>query len=686
MTTTPEARIRAAVDRAEEVCHPLDDLLPRTAADAGAPFTPDVLDALRALKREDQAQFERLRAQLKRGGCRVTKLDEALASGRSGHGNLKQADRLIALAREAELFHSPDTTAFADLHINGHRETWPIRGNGFRRWLTRQFFEATDGAPNAEALQSALNALEATAHFAGPEREVHLRMGSREGRFYVDLGDPAWRAVEICPQGWHVVDNPPIRFRRATGMQPLPTPEKGGSIDTLRHFLNVQDAQDFVLVVAWALAALRDAGPYPVLVLSGEQGSAKSTFSTILRSLLDPRTAPLRALPREERDLFITATHSHVLAFDNVSGLPPWISDALCRIATGGGFAVRQLYTDQEEVLFDAARPVILNGIEDIVTRPDLADRAIFLTLAPIPEARRRTEQELWSDFNTARPQLLGSLLDAIVYGLRRLPETRLERLPRLADFARWATACETAFWPEGTFGAAYTGNRNEAVDTVIDADPVGSAICALMTARTDWAGTASDLLNALEDEISEKVRKMKTWPSSPRALSGRVRRAAASLRTIGIDVAFDRAGHARTRTIRLTRKPEFTLAEPSSRSALPPDGLHHSQFSEGGPRTVAPTEDACAPQPDVGTVRSMWLPDKGPAPADGADARTSPFSGSPPREREKAEQLALDEHATSAECDGGLPRTNAEDPARQVAPRHGTEAQVHGAIQSDQQ
>ena len=204
------------------------------------------------------------------------------------------------------------------------------------------------------------------------------------------------------------------------------------------------------------------------------------------------------------------------------------------------------------------------------------------------------------------------------------------------------------------------------------------------MTARTDWSGTASDLLNALEDEISEKVRKMKTWPSSPRALSGRVRRAAASLRTVGIDVAFDRAGHARTRTIRLTRKPEFTLAEPSSRSALPPDGLHHSQFSEGGPRTVAPTEDACAPQPDVGTVRSMWLPDKGPATADGADARTSPFSGSPPREREKAEQLALDEHATSAECDGGLPRTNAEDPARQVAPRHGTEAQVHGAIQSD--
>ena len=148
---------------------------------------------------------------------------------------------------------------------------------------------------------------------------------------------------------------------------------------------------DFVLVVAWALACLRNRGPYPVIVLSGEQGSAKSTFSAILRALLDPNTAPLRALPREDRDLFIAASNGHVLTFDNVSGLPAWISDTLCRLATGGGFAVRQLYTDQDEVLFDAARPVILNGIEDIVTRPDLADRAVFLTLEPIPEERRRT-------------------------------------------------------------------------------------------------------------------------------------------------------------------------------------------------------------------------------------------------------------------------------------------------------
>lgn len=224
-------------------------------------------------------------------------------------------------------------------------------------------------------------------------------------------------------------------------MQPLPDPVSGRSVDSLRTFLNVGNDADFVLVVAWAMAVLRNKGPYPVLVLSGEQGSAKSTFSAILRALLDPNSAPLRALPREDRDLFIAATNGYVLTFDNVTQLRAWISDTLCWLATGGGFAVRQLYTDQDEVLFDAARPVVLNGIEDIITRPDLADRAIFLTLDPISEDLRQPKKLLWEAFEEARPQILGALLDAVSLGLKRLPDTMLEKLPRMADFAVWATA-----------------------------------------------------------------------------------------------------------------------------------------------------------------------------------------------------------------------------------------------------
>lgn len=325
--------ICAAIDAAEEVRDPLEGLVERTAADAGAAFAPDVLERLVALKRDDRAAFEALRAQLKKAGCRVTALDDTIAeeSGEAGGRGPTQADILIDLAQSAELFHTPDGTGFADLGINGHRETWPIRAKGFRRWLARRFFEATGGAPSSEALQSALNVIEAKAHFDAPERAVHVRIGGLDGRLYLDLGDETWRAVEIDAAGWRVIDDPPVRFRRAAGMQALPAPVSGGSVEVLRSFLNVRSDFDFVLVIAWALACLRNRGPYPVIVLSGEQGSAKSTFSAILRALLDPNTAPLRALPREDRDLFIAASNGHVLAFDNVSGLPAWISDTLCR-------------------------------------------------------------------------------------------------------------------------------------------------------------------------------------------------------------------------------------------------------------------------------------------------------------------------------------------------------------------
>jgi len=314
-----------------------------------------------------------------------------------------------------------------------------------------------------------------------------------------------------------------------------------------------------------------------------------------------------------------------------VSALPAWISDTLCRLATGGGFAVRQLYTDQDEVLFDATRPVVLNGIEDIVTRPDLADRAIFLTLEPIPEERRRSEKELWAAFDEARPQILGALLDAVSLGLRRLPETRLERLPRMADFALWATACEGAVWDEGTFWRAYAGNRDEAVDSVIEADPVGSAVRSLMATRTEWTGTASDLLGALAEEVGETVRRAKTWPATPRALSGRLRRAATFLRKVGTDISFDREGRARTRTIRISCMPEYAGTKPSAPSAPSADlgGLAWGNGSSATPlRTVPQPADANHGPADRATVRDNASESGAADAADGTDANIPSQSG----------------------------------------------------------
>ncbi len=343
---------------------------------------------------------------------------------------------LVDLAATSELFHTPAGTAYADLVVDGHRETWAVRGSRFRNWLRRQFYKATGTAATAAAVSSALDIIEARAQFDSLERSVHVRVAEHNGHIYLDLGDAWWRAVEVSARGWRIVTAPPVRFVRPPGMLALPLPERGGSIECLTPFLNLPNRDAFVLIVAWLLAALRAAGPYPLLAIAGEQGSSKTFLTKVLRALIDPNVAPVRAAPREERELFISARNAHVLAFDNLSGMLPWISDALCRLASGGSFAVRRLYTDGDEVLFEAARPIVLNGIEEVITRPDLADRAIFVTLEPISERRRRTERELWRDFELQRPAILGALLDALRTDCATLPEVRIARAPRMADFA----------------------------------------------------------------------------------------------------------------------------------------------------------------------------------------------------------------------------------------------------------
>ena len=273
------------------------------------------------------------------------------------------------LMRCDDLFHTAAGTAFADITVDGHRETWPIRSKRLRGWLRRRYYQATGGAASPAEIRSALDLLEAQAQFDGPAIAVHVRIAEHAGHIYLDLADEEWRAVDIGPDGWRVIGCPPGRFRRPAGMLPLPVPQQGGSIEALNSFLNLASRDDFVLIVAWLLAALRSGGPYPLLAISGEQGSAKTVLSKLLKALIDPNAAPVRSLSREERELMIAANNGYLLAFDNLSGLPVWLSDALCRLATGGSFAVRRLYTDDEEVLFEAARPILLNGIEESAGR-----------------------------------------------------------------------------------------------------------------------------------------------------------------------------------------------------------------------------------------------------------------------------------------------------------------------------
>jgi hypothetical protein len=463
----------------------------------------------------------------------------------------------LGLAR-ASFFQSDEGAAFADVIVHGHRATWPLSSQ-FADFLLHEFFLEERRAPTAAAMQSALRTLSARARFNGERHGVYLRVAESDRRIYIDLGDEEWRAVEIDEDGWRIITNPPVRFRRPLGMNPLPLPQRAGSINRLRSFVNLNDT-DFTLLVSVLLDGLRPGKPHPVLYLSGEEGTAKSTLARIVRLLLDPNSTPLRTLPGTVRNLFVSANNGYALSFDNLSRITQPISDALCQIATGSGFGSRRLYTDGGEFLVSGSRPVVLNGLANTITRSDLADRAVVLNLAPIKQERRLSETEFWTAFAAEHAQIFGAMLDALVCGLRQAPLVRLDRLPRMADFAIRSVASEGAFAEEGAFLRAFEASAVESTDTLIEHDCVATAVSAFMIERIFWRGTATQLLHELTagDRTEARVSQWASWPRNPALFSNRLRAVAATLRKVNIEILFDKKmpDRRRTRIIEL-RKPE---------------------------------------------------------------------------------------------------------------------------------
>lgn len=482
-----------------------------------------------------------------------------------GRGRESQASQLVAIVQASgvELFHTLggyDSEGYATLDVGGHRETWPVSSNGFRRWLGKRFFDAYGKVPGSQALQDALNVIAGKAVHEGPEQEIAVRLAEQDGIVWLDLADADWRAVRIGPEGWSIVTNCQVRFVRRRGMLPLPAPVPGGDLKRLRQLVNLPDDDAWVLFVAWLVAALRPGRPFPVLAVNGEQGSAKTTLCRMARGLIDPNQAELRRPPRTERDLMIAATNGWIVGYDNLSGILPDLSDGLCSLATGGGFGTRQLYSDDEEKLFSATRPILLNGIEDIATRADLLDRAIALTLPTIPDERRRDEDELWRKYEKRRPHVLGALLDVLSAGLRNLPRLKLDRLPRMADFAKLVTACEPALdWPPGTFLAAYDRNRALANDAALESSPIVKYLLLLVEEK-GWSGTAAQLLLALNGRADDNERRLRVWPATPRGLSGALRRLAPNLRRAGVNVVFTNEQTRRGKRILLEKAGEEPL------------------------------------------------------------------------------------------------------------------------------
>lgn len=484
------------------------------------------------------------------------------------------ADAILQSLEDADLFSgAEDGRAYMTLRAGEAWRTFRVRSRAAETAVRRIYYQQTQHAPASEAVSAAINLLEARAMFEGPVRTVAVRVGhASDGAVWLDLAREGGEYVRVTRGWWEARTAAPddeVRFVRPGGLQPLPLPERGGKLVAFRELLNVEDP-GWALASAWIVYALWRK-PYPVLVVLGSKGTGKSTFCRMLRRLVDPNVADLRSKPREERDLVISATNARIVALENLSGIAVELSDSLCRLATGAGFGTRELYTDGDETLFGGAAPVMVNGIGVLATRDDLLDRSLLLELEPIGEEERREESALWARYEELRPRLLGGLLDALAGAMRRLPTVQLDRLPRMADFARFAVAAEPELGlEEGAFLAAYEASRQSAAETALAESLIAEPLVALARKHGEWVGTTKELLAELVKLAGEAATKQKGWPGTPQGLRSALDRVAGELRAWhGIEITRDWEGRGRGRR-RLVRVSNRAPQEPGAEGSPP--------------------------------------------------------------------------------------------------------------------
>lgn len=474
--------------------------------------------------------------------------------------NQSIADELIELVEgnSTELFHDEFKEPMAVLRINGHCETWSCKSRQFKRWLANLYWTATRKVPNGEAIQNALGVIEAKACFEGKTYKLENRIALHDGAFWYDLTNDHWQAVKITENGWEIVNEAPILFKRYAHQQPQVIPLKGGNVRKLLDFFSFSNTHQECLFLVLLVSFFIPGIGHPIPILHGPQGSAKTTRSRMVKRVVDPSGLWVLSLPTDSAQLVQQLAHHHVAFFDNISSLPDWASDILCRAVTGEGTSKRQLYTDDEDVIYVFRRCIGLNGINIAANKADLLDRSILFELQRIQGDKRKTDTELWSSFEAELPSIFGGVLDTLVQAMKIYPTVVLDTLPRMADFARWGSAIAQALgYTSEQFFNAYADNINAQNDEVLEGTPVATAVVVFMAERDGWDGTASELLGELES-VAEKEHmdtRNNKWPKAANSLTRRLNEVKPNLLEAGIDIQYIKDTHGkRGRHILLTR------------------------------------------------------------------------------------------------------------------------------------
>jgi len=480
-----------------------------------------------------------------------------------------------------QLFVDKQGVAFCASEIDDHRETLAIKSSRFRRWICKRYFESNQKPIKGEVLKQITDLLEANALFSKNVKDLRLRTssgnddeiisinsdGTKTKIIHYDLTNHSWQAVRITSTGWGVENSfdVPVIFRRHSNQlaQVLPSREYPNDIfNQFMNLVNVKDDSNKLLLKCYIIALFIPDIPKAVLMLHGEQGSAKSTLQELIKILVDPSSIVSLTFPRDINELVQQLSHNYIAYYDNVSFIRDWISDQICRAVTGSGFSKRELYSDDDDIIYNFKRCIGINGINLAATKADMLDRSIIIMLERISKENRRKEQEILSELESIKPMLLGYIFDIIVKVLKVVSNggINLDSKSRMADFEEYCEIISRCMdYENGEFIEAYRENQKLQTEAVIEGSPVALAVVKLMESNEyeDWAGTATDLLRSLEsvaDGLTVNTTN-KGWPKGSGALSRRLNEIRTNLREAGISIEYDKSTDLkRTRIIKIRK------------------------------------------------------------------------------------------------------------------------------------
>ncbi len=479
-----------------------------------------------------------------------------------------QAGKIVAMIEKlgVELFNDQHGEPYARFKVKSHFEVHKVKSESFRRWLSNILWKAQRKAPSNHALSSALNIIEAKACYDGEKYTLHNRVAWYGDAIWYDLGN--WKAVRVNGSGWEVVEDPPILFKRyqhhKQQVVPRYTPAVG-ELNDIFKFVTITNGKDRLLYIASLICSFVPDIPHPIDILVGDQGTAKTTRSRVKKELVDPSHLDTQTVPKNTTEFVQMADHNWFFTLDNLTSLLDWLSDALCRVSTGDGFSKRQLYTDDEDVIYKFRRCACITGINLVATKPDLLDRSIIYELEPIPGDKRKTEKEFWEDFNAVKEQILGACFTLLSRAMDEYERVVIMGIPRMADFAIWGCAIARALGnTEKDFLEAYKSNIIAQNQEALEASPVATLMIVFMEGQEEWKsqrkweGSPTELLSELK-RLAEAIgidTKYKRFPKEPNWLWRCIKEVRTNLMAVGIVASRDDTNRSSTeRRITIEKK-----------------------------------------------------------------------------------------------------------------------------------